>query len=96
MLLYLFYFKPTHALFLKHTQIHTQNSKLLKMFVKHTIKTLHVSVTTVWTSSGGRPSCPALSQPSPPARIAVINYTKASNTPQLYSYIYSKIVQFFV
>jgi len=38
-------FKPTHALFLKHTHIHI--SKLLKMFVKHIIETLHVSVTIV-------------------------------------------------
>jgi hypothetical protein len=28
-------FKPTHALFLNHIYIHIQNSKLLKMFVKH-------------------------------------------------------------
>jgi hypothetical protein len=38
-------FKPTHALFLKHIHINIQNTKLLKIFVKHTIKTLHVSVT---------------------------------------------------
>jgi hypothetical protein len=46
-MLYLFYLKPTHALFLKHTHIHIWNSKLLKMFVKHIIKTLHVLVTIV-------------------------------------------------
>ena len=33
----LFYSKPIHALFLKHIHIHIQNSKLLKMFVKHII-----------------------------------------------------------
>jgi hypothetical protein len=33
------------------------------MFVKH-IKTLHVSATTVWPSSGGRPSCLVLLLPS--------------------------------
>ena len=27
------------------------------MFVKHIIKSLHVSLTNVWPSSGGRPSC---------------------------------------
>jgi len=40
-------FKPTNALFSKHIHIHIQNTKLLKMFVKHIIKTLHVSVTIV-------------------------------------------------
>jgi len=50
-------FKPTNALFLKHIHIHIQNTKLLKMFVKHIIKTLHVSVTIVCPSLGGRLSC---------------------------------------
>jgi len=54
-------FKPTHALFLKHIHIHIQNTKFLKMFVKHIIKTLHVLVTNVWPSSGGRLSCLVLS-----------------------------------
>jgi len=36
---------------------------LLKMFVKHIIKTLHVSVTIVWPSSGGRLSCLVLLLP---------------------------------
>jgi hypothetical protein len=30
---------------------------MLKIFVKHIIKTIHVSVTIVWPSSGGRLSC---------------------------------------
>ena len=34
------------------------------MFVKHIIKTLHVSVTIVWPSSGGRLSCLVLLLPS--------------------------------
>jgi len=50
-------FKPTHALFLKHIHINIQNTKLLKIFVKRTIKTLHVSVTIGWPPSGGRLSC---------------------------------------
>ena len=37
---------------------------MLKIFVKHIIKTLHVSVTIVWPSSGGRLSCIVLSLPS--------------------------------
>ena len=35
----------------------TAPPRALKMFVKHIIKTLHVSVTIVWPSSGGRLSC---------------------------------------
>ena len=50
-------FKPTHALFLKHIHIHIWNTKLLKIFVKHIIKTLHISVTIVLPSSGGRLPC---------------------------------------
>jgi hypothetical protein len=45
--IFLFYSKPTHALFLKHIHIYIYNTKLLKMFVKHIIKNLHVSVTIV-------------------------------------------------
>jgi hypothetical protein len=42
----------------KHTPIFTfKTLKLLKCFLKHVIKILHVSVITVWPPSGGRLSC---------------------------------------
>jgi hypothetical protein len=49
----LLYSKPTHALLLNTlSHPHFKTLKLLKMFCKNIIKTLHVSVITVWPSSG--------------------------------------------
>jgi hypothetical protein len=60
MLLYLFYSKTkSFTLFNTHPIFTFKTLKLLKMFLKHIIKTLHVSVITVWISSGAvfRTSC---------------------------------------
>jgi hypothetical protein len=43
--------------FLTHTYIHIWNIKIVKNVFENIIKTLHVSSTSVWPSSGGRLSC---------------------------------------
>jgi hypothetical protein len=50
------YFIQTNSCALFKTHSHLK-PKILKIFVKHIIKTLHVSVTIVWLSSDGRLSC---------------------------------------
>jgi hypothetical protein len=51
--IYLLHSKPTHALPLDTlSHPHFKTLKFLKMFCKHIIKTLHVSVTTIWPASG--------------------------------------------
>jgi hypothetical protein len=46
------YFIQTNSCTLFKTHSHLK-TKLLKMFLKHIIKILHISVTIVWPSSGG-------------------------------------------
>ena len=50
--LFIYFIQTNSCTLFKHIRIHIWNIKFLKMFVKHIIKTLHVSVTIVWPSSG--------------------------------------------